>query len=231
MNDIRVVIAIPSTQEWSADFGMSLIFMTNYLAANGKIGDKYLQFRVHNKKGSILASMRESLLRDAIDGDATHLLFIDSDQTFPRDLFHRLYAQKKEVVACNIATKMLPSTSTARMKDPKSTAGIPLITKPDSTLCTRVWRVGTGIMLIDLSIFKKHKIPQPWFNQHWNEELQSYTGEDWAFCENLEKAGVGIYVDQSVSREIGHVGSLVYNHTLVEVSEELENEPAHSIAS
>ena len=220
MKEIRLVVAVPSTQTWDAEFGMSLVFFTNYLASHGAIGKKAIQFRVHNKRGSILANMREWLIQDAIKNDATHLLFIDSDQTFPRDLFHRLYAHEKKVVAANITTKMLPPSPTARLKGGK--AGIPLFTGEDDTDLVEVWRVGTGIMLLDLNLFKRKGMEGAWFNQYWKEELNSYVGEDWAFCEKLEKAGHRIYVDQGLSREVGHIGKLCYAHDMV-VPELLED--------
>jgi len=219
MKEIRLVVAVPSQQTWDADFGMSIVFLMNHLASHGQVEDKVISFRLHNKRGSILANMREWLIQDAIKNDATHLLFIDSDQTFPRDLFHRLMKHKKKVVAVNVATKMLPPTPTARLEG--GVAGVPLYTREDSTELVKVWRVGTGVMLIDLNVFKREGMESPWFNQRWDEELNAYVGEDWAFCEKLEKAGVGIYVDQEVSREIGHIGKLEYSHDMV-IPDELQ---------
>lgn len=214
MKDIRLAICIPSGGSWSADFGMHLVFLTNYLAAHGIIEGKTVQYYIQNKRGSILANMREWMVQAAIKQKATHILFLDSDQTFPRDLVHRLMKHGKQVVACNVATKMLPPSSTARLKG--GLHGVPLFTKEHDTDLVPVWRVGTGVMLINLNIFKREGMEAPWFNQRWNPELNGYVGEDWAFCEKLEASGVKIYVDQDVSREIGHVGSLTYDHSMVD---------------
>jgi len=211
MKKVRLVIAVPSQQTWDADFGMDLVFMMNYLTSHPEFATGTVEgFRLHNKRGSILANMREWLIQEAIKGEATHLLFIDSDQTFPRDLFHRLVNHGKKVVAANITTKTLPPSTTARVSD-----GVPLLTGEHDTDLVKVWRVGTGIMLIDLNVFKREGMAGPWFNQRWNEEQNAYVGEDWAFCEKLERAGVGIYVDQDVSREVGHIGRLTYGHDMV----------------
>lgn len=170
---------------------------------------------VHNKRGSILANMRQDMVTQAIENHATHLLFIDSDQTFPRDTFHRLMKHKKQVVAANIATKVIPSSPTARLKG-NGSLGIPIATMEASPELEEVWRVGTGIMLINLNIFKRKELKTgPWFTQRWNEETNAYVGEDWAFCEELEKAGVKLYIDHKVSLEIGHLGTLNYGHDLV----------------
>ena len=213
--DIRLVIAIPSGGTWDANFAMSMIFMTNFIASRGSVHGRKINYRIHNKRGSILANMRQGLIEEAIKGDATHVLFIDSDQTFPADTFHRLMWHKKQVVACNVATKMLPSTPTARLAG--GVAGVPLYTTKESTGLQEVWRVGTGVMLIDLNLFKREHMIAPWFTQFWNPKLGSYMGEDWGFCEKLEQAGVKLWVDQDLSKEIGHMGMLEYTHEAVEV--------------
>lgn len=211
MRKIKLVVAVPSTQTWDAGFGMDLVFLMNYLTSHMEFNGGILAgFRLHNKRGSILANMREWLVQEAIEGGATHLLFIDSDQTFPRDTFHRLVEHNKNVVACNITTKMLPPSTTARLAE-----GVPLYTKEHDRDLVKVWRVGTGIMLLDLNLFKRDGMTGPWFNQRWNKENNAYVGEDWAFCEKLEKAGVNIYVDQALSGEVCHIGKLSYGHDMV----------------
>lgn len=215
----RVLIAIPSLSSWEADFGMSLAFMMNYVTRHPSINGKDLQVQLHNKRGSILANSRQDLIQSALDNKATHVLFLDSDQTFPPDALHRLMKHEKQIVACNIATKVLPSTGTARLKGGK--LGVPLRTTPKTKDLVKVWRVGTGIMLINLNVFKRKGMERPWFSQYWNEELKAYVGEDWAFCEKLEASGVSLYVDQSLSRDVGHIGRLNYSHDLV-VDEGLE---------
>lgn len=214
MKEMRLVICVPSTQTWQAQFGMSLVFLTNYLASHGVIEGMDCSFMVHNKRGSILANMRQGMIEDAIKNKATHLLFIDSDQTFPRDLVHRLMKHKKKVIAANIATKTLPASPTARIKG-NGCYGEAVPTTADSPELQEVWRIGTGIMLLDLNVFKREGMEGPWFTQRWNEEFGNYIGEDWALCEEFEKAGVKIYVDHYVSMEIGHLGILDYDHTMV----------------
>lgn len=221
MKEIRLVICIPSRDTWHAKFGMHLVFLTNYLAANGSFEGKPMHYMVHNKQGSILANMRQWQLQTALDNKATHLLWVDSDQTFPRDTVHRLLAHKKQVVACNIATKQIPSTPTARLKN-NTFEGAPLYTDEGSTGLIEVWRVGTGLMLVDLNIFKRKELKEPpWFDQIWRPEVGAYSGEDWGFNERLQKAGVKLWVDQDLSKEIGHLGTLNYQHDLVVHKEDI----------
>jgi hypothetical protein len=167
---------------------------------------------VVNVKGSILPKQRLEILKAAKACEATHLLFVDSDQTFPPDLLHRMVARGKDIVACNIATKQIPANTTARKKsaDPQGEA---VYTDEDSVGLERVWRVGTGVMLLSAKAY--NQIPHGAFAMTYKPEVDAYQGEDWNMCEALEKAGVPIYVDHDLSKRIGHVGTFKYTHEVV----------------
>ena len=214
MKQFSIMIGVPSGREWCADFGMSLAALVAHAPSPFKNGDRIVKLRLFNAKGSILSRGRTTLAKQALECGATHLLFLDSDMTFPADTLHRLLAHDRAVVACNCATKMLPSTPTARMKN-ENRAGEPLYSVIDDIGLKRVWRVGTGVMLIRTKLFEQ--IPQPWFPVEWEPELQDYRGEDWAFCEALDRRDIPIYVDLSLSKQIGHIGDLTYEHKHVEI--------------
>ena len=214
MSGISVLIAIPSGSSWEALFGMSLAGLVAY--SNRPFSDgSYLEaLKICNTRGSILSRSRHKLVQEAQEYGVTHILFLDSDMSFPPDTLFRLLGRKRAIVACNCPTKMLPSTPTARLIG-NDFSGEPMYSVKDDTGVRQVWRVGTGVMLIDLRVFDK--MPQPWFPITWNEELNDYTGEDWAFCEKAQSLGIPVYVDMSLSREIGHVGSFEFKHTHVEI--------------
>lgn len=213
MKRINLFIFIPSTESWEAKFGMSLVFMTNYLASKPFPGVNEVAYTVWNKKGSLLANMRQAGIEEALRRGATHMLCLDSDQTFPRDLAHRLYGHHKHVVACNIATKGLESYPTARNYDKNGDPLEVVYTLPESKGLEAVARIGTGIMMLDMNLFKREGMKEgPWFDTHWSERTKAYIGEDWALCERLEAAGVKIYIDHDLSKDIGHVGR--YEYTL-----------------
>lgn len=167
---------------------------------------------VHLKADSILARGRHELLEQALQQRRTHVLFVDSDQTFPPDTLHRLLSWRKPVVACNVATKTFPSSPTARIFNPDNPKGEPLFTTGEDQGLRRVWRIGTGIMLIELREISH--LPRPFFLDTWKPEMQAFQGEDWYFCELLEKYDIKIYVDQGLSWEVGHVGDCEYRHEM-----------------
>lgn len=213
MKDLKLVVGIPSGDIWHAQFGMCLAMMMADFSHEFP-GYSSQAVRVQNTRGSILPQLRNRLMRDAKERGATHLLWIDSDQSFPPDTARRLLAHNLPVVACNIATKKLPSNPTARVKS--NELGGERVYSHNQTGLQRVWRIGTGVMLIRLSCLEG--IPQPWFNIEWNEEIQDHVGEDWYLCDKLEKHGVAVRIDHDLSREIGHIGEMIYDHDLVEMA-------------
>lgn len=216
MQNPTVLVGIPSLGDWKAEFGMSVAGLIAQSATPLRDGRRIDALRLWNAKGSILPRSRTTLVQQAREMNASHILFLDSDMVFPPRALHQLLQWDKSVVACNCPTKMLPSTSTARLPPtPEKRTGVPLYSTPDSVGLKKVWRVGTGIMLIKTKVFDN--LPQPWFPIQWDETLKDYRGEDWAFCDALDRAGIPIYVDEGLSRAIGHVGDLRFEHKHVEI--------------
>lgn len=210
---LNVMVIVPSMGTWEAEFGSSLVGLFNNFWAT-EWPYKSRDIALHSSMGSLLANNRLNSLKRAIEFGSTHALFVDSDQTFPQHTLRQLLSWAQPVVACNVATKTLPASPTARLEGNK-----PLFTTPDDKGLVKVWRVGTGIMLIDLSILER--VPQPWFGSRWEESQGKNVGEDWFFCEQLEAAGIPLFVDQGLSLHIGHVGRLTYDHYAVPTPREV----------
>lgn len=221
---LLVGIAIPSGNEWKADFAMSLINLQRACMEHPNVkGYSGIGIKVFNRRGSNLLSLRQGLVEEAINQQCSHILFLDSDMYFPAMLLHMLARHRRSVVTCNCATKAIPSSPTARLKDGTETGKV-LYTTKDNKELVKVWRVGTGIMLIDLKVFSKLK--KPWFNFTYtgndSKSGRAWHGEDWYLCQLLEKANVDIFVDQEASWHIGHIGSFIYSHLEVEQIDEPE---------
>ena len=211
MARLDVLIGICSTETWNSDFGMSMLGLV------GDFSHKYEDFdeqtmRPLKKEGSILPNMRHEIMRSAFEMGMTHLFFVDTDQVFPHYTLRQLVSWKKPVVACNIPVKKFPSTPTARQYN-NDAAGKLVYSVGVAKKLEKIWRVGTGIMLIDLEPFKH--IPAPWFPMKWKGEEAGYQGEDWGFCQICEQYNIPIYVDHELSREIAHVGKMRYTHDLI----------------
>lgn len=210
---LRVLVVVPSGSHWVADFATSLISLVALFANKPVPGYASHELQVANIKGSILPKSRLNGLKAAKAAKATHLLFLDSDHTFKPDLLHRLLACDKDVVAANCVTKCIPAMSTARLFKEGDPQGEPVYSDADSVGLQKVWRIGTGVMLLSAKAFEQ--IPHDAFAMMYKEEADTYQGEDWTMCEALEKAGVPIYIDHGVSKTIGHVGMFNFTHDYV----------------
>jgi hypothetical protein len=151
--------------------------------------------------------------------DCTHALFLDTDQTFPMDTAHRLMRWNKPVVACNIPLKVIPSFPTARARG-ATPFGVPIFSNSKSNPqgLEKVWRVGSGIMMIDLSILVG--IEKPWFEIRYSDKHSQFVGEDWYFVKKCEDAGVDVFIDHDLSRHVGHVGTFQYTHAHIPAVEQ-----------
>lgn len=201
-----VLVAVPSMGTWDEQFAMCLMGMV----INGL---QHTPVNVHSHVSSMLFQSRQRLAEKAIAGGFTHLLMVDSDQTFPHDLLRRWLGHRRSVIAANIATKAEPPQETACQRG--------FVPTSQARGLERVWRVGTGIMMVKTSVFDL--IPKPWFPTRWIPELDKWQGEDWGFCELLERAGIDIWIDHDVSREVGHRGPKEY--TLPRYKENLIETP------
>lgn len=227
MSSFRLAIAVPSGHTWPANFGMCLLNLTLHMVTHRIPGFDHNVVKVFNKRSSLLPKSRQEMIDDALAVGCTHLLFVDSDQEFPSNLVHMLARHGKNVVACNVATKVIPSSPTARNRNPDYEGGDVVFTNSDSTGLQQVWRIGTGVMLINLQIMKH--IPKPWFHIEWYPKLNDFKGEDWFFCEQLEKAGVPIWIDHDASQAVGHIGH--YTYSMADVTDEVREETAEMRAA
>lgn len=213
MSSFRVVVGIPSGSTWVAQFAVDVVnLVSNFTKKQvGLYGSQSLQ--VVNVRSSVLPQNRLDLVRAAKELKASHLLFLDSDHTFPSDLIHRLASHHQQIVAANCVTKTIPATSTARAFSEKEPRGIPVYSDPGSHGLEQVWRVGTGIMLVHMPVFDR--VPEDCWEMRFLPGPKRYQGEDWAFCEACEKANIPIFIDHDVSKLVGHVGNYEYTTAVI----------------
>lgn len=211
-NHLKVLVGVPSGQHWFAQFGVALGSMMVKFAMQPVKGYRSQELRVLSVRSSILPKNRLDLVKMAKKANVDFLLMLDCDHTFPSDLLHRLIPHNKPVVAANCVTKQIPAQPTARLKKEGDSQGEPLYTDDKKGL-ERVWRVGTGVMLIRKDVLEK--VPHSAWAMVYKEEADTFQGEDWGFCEACEMLNIPIYVDHDVSREIGHIGPFEYTHEVV----------------
>jgi hypothetical protein len=211
---LKVVVAVPSTGQWLADFGISLCgLMTASLQY--RIGQTSRQeVQLFASTGSMLPRMRMEAVLHAIEVQADYLFMVDSDHKFPRSALHRLLEHGKEIVAANCVTKTIPTKPTARRESDNPAGDI--VISHGKTGIEKVWRVGTGMMLVHMGVFRN--IGPAVFDMKWRSDVKTFQGEDWSMCEAMEKAGYEIWIDHDLSNEVTHIGQLHYLHSMSEAA-------------
>jgi hypothetical protein len=189
---------------------MSLVSMVKHTMLwrpEEELGISSLQLATYSKEISMLVTSRHQLVVQALKDECTHLLFLDADMVFPPDTLVRLLTPGKEVIAANATTRSFPVKTVAHDLDWKEVSSL----KKDGL--QKIQHVGCAVMLIDLSIMEK--LQPPLFMMEWIPELGDYCGEDIYFCARLQEAGVELWVDHTLSKQIGHEGKLVYGHKML----------------
>jgi hypothetical protein len=184
-----VAIGVPSGDMVHADFAMRLATLCLNPGA---------RCCIVNAKSSLVMIGRNQIVEASRLAKATHLLFLDSDLTFPHDTLARLLAHGKDIVG-GVYVQRVP---------PHHPLGMTLEGKHEAVTqgLRRMKIMPTGCLLLRLDIFDK--LQKPWFNTR--AEGEKILGEDYYFCERAREAGFEIWCDGDLSRELAHIGQKAY---------------------
>lgn len=144
---------------------------------------------------------REWFLEASIKQGATHVLWLDTDMSFPAEAALRLFMHDRPIVGCNYVVRQASGLFTARRNDRR------VETLERSTGLEVVDEIGFGCVLMRTDIVTR--LHRPWFRHGLNVQLGD-VGEDIMFCRALRDAGHTIYIDHDLSKELGHVGTHTY---------------------
>jgi len=152
--------------------------------------------------------LRNQAVRDARHLDATHLLFLDADMTFPNDLLPRFLAHVAapwQIVGGLYILKTPPFAPVALVHERREADGLWWfdhvdLTGTETTLCP-VDVIGMGCTLIPMEAFDG---PEPWFYYRDDPEGEGRVSEDVAFCQDVRARGFTIWLDPTV--HCGHLG-------------------------
>jgi len=200
---INLSICVPPRDTVNSGFAYDLTLMAARWYADAPAGSA---FNLHFLQGTLIADQRCKLVELALSRKADYVLFLDSDMRFPANLIDRLLAHDKDIVACNYAQRRLPVRTVAF----KDWAALDYVYSLGKEGLETVDAVGMGAMLIKAEVFKR--LPYPWFQIHYLPSAKMWAGEDMFFCHLAKEHGYKIWVDHSLSGDIGHEGSLVFRH-------------------
>ena len=188
---MKIGICVPARDQVHTFFAQSLSKLTCRLTK------LEIPFDLHIVCGSVIAQQRIDLANLALEKDATHLLWLDSDMQFPANTADVLMTHNKDIVAAQYSTRYAPYRSVA-FTDPEN---IHTRLNQNSGL-HKIWAVGMGCMLVKAEVFKE--LPKPWFAHEYNKSEDNYCGEDIYFCNQAMHHGIDVWLDADI--KLVHLG-------------------------
>lgn len=206
---IRVGIGVPSPGEWKSGFGHALVQMIGYFErCHAHLPDDVRPEIVLVAVDGHLPEVRHRIAGEAVLEKCTHLLWLDSDMIFPPDTLHRLLRHNVAVVGVNYPRRTWPHIPTSHAGG-EAKAGI-VWSEEGKTGIEEVKHVGLGVCLMDIRVFDAIEPPYFMFEPDPKTRL-NVRGEDVFFFEKLRReAGIPTYIDHDLSREVGHVGEMIF---------------------
>lgn len=189
---MKLGICIPARDQVHTGFARSLCYLTNRLTANS------IDFELHIVCSSVIAESRTALAKEALEKNASHLLWLDSDMHFPPSVFETLLSHNKDIVAGQYSTRYSPYQTVA-FTDPDD------IQKRlnENNGLHQVWAVGMGCMLVNADVY--NNLPKPWFDHEYNKRLDTFSGEDIYFCNQAMHHGYEVWIDAGI--KLAHYGT------------------------
>lgn len=188
----RVMIGIPCMDTLKVETVMSLFASAHSTDAAATL---------HIYKTSLVHDARNKIAEKAIEDGYDYLMFIDSDIRFEPTAIQKLIDQDKDIIGGLYFQKRPPHLPTLSEKKGK------LLRYPrvwSKSKPFQIFGVGTGFMLIKVSVLEKLKAPYFYYGK-LHEQMM---GEDIYFCWKAQQSGFEVWCDPTV--DIGHVGEYVY---------------------
>ena len=125
---MKVAICIPSTDEWRADFGMSVAGLLAYAARTPAPNGEPIELKIFNMRFAYVTYSRNCLFREALAWKADWILHIETDMLFPADALHELMAHDKDCVSLNVVHRRVKDGARGTQYA-KAVESIPLVEK------------------------------------------------------------------------------------------------------
>src|SRR3990167_5756236 len=195
---VKVLVAVPCGDQVAAGFAQDLALLMGFTTFAKPDMELALAFL----RGTYLPRARAVLVQHALDRQATHLLWLDSDMRFPKDTLLRLLAHDKPIVAANYPTRTAPILPTALDGETRE----PIFEHDglvEAAFC------GMGVMLTDIGVFLA--LTMPWFAVGYIRATDGYAVEDTFFCQRAREAKFAVWIDGALSEQVRHAGGFEYD--------------------
>lgn len=199
----KIAICVPTRDLTASEMAHSWVKMVAHFCTHF-VGTGQADIINLTDLGTLLPEMRNNLAQVACDMGATHVLWLDSDMTFPVDMIERLYQHGKPIVGAGYSQRKEPA------KPVCSRDGYWVYTEEDSTGLEEVDFLGMGALMVETEVYRH--LPKPWHCLGWNDAKGTIVGEDVYFCRKAKSIGASTWIDHDLTKEIGHIGYRTFTY-------------------
>lgn len=201
---MKLLIATPCyTGMMSAEYVVSLVELQQQLT---QVSIEY-GFVTHAYDGNV-AQARNILCQYAIDNEFTHILFIDDDMQFNSGHILQMILSPED----GIIGALCPRKNLTSGKGERNCYSPLAKRKHGTSVIHKAHRVGTGIMLIPVSVLNALDVGTidgaKTFFEYKVLHNDGYISEDYAFCDLVHDAGFDVNV--AMWTDVSHVGRWIY---------------------
>jgi hypothetical protein len=222
---MKVAICIPSTDDWRADFAMSVAGLVAYAAKTPAPNGEPIDIRIFNMRFAYVTFSRNCMFREALAWKADWILHVETDLYFPKDALHQLLVHDKDCVSLNVVQRRArkPDVINAALRQGKQIPGMNMLhgvhMGDQYKALVKVDFTSFSFMLIRAAALRK--IPPPWAAFEGDLDLlapgdcevtirqcekSAYNPDDGVFCKKLREHGSEVFSDTKLSRQVRHVG-------------------------
>lgn len=245
---MKVALCIPSTDDWRADFAMSVAGLVQHAALHPAPNGQKIELRIFNMRFAYVTLSRNCMFREALAWKADWVLHIESDIYFPCDMLHELLKHDADCVGLNIVQRRALSPQPATPPNTRGQlAGMAWTGKTQHGFIpfnrVEVSALSFSFMLIRSELLRR--MPTPWAEIEGQLDLgdpnheaslltltlerrkppMAHTPDDVVFCRKVRETGAKVYADMVASAKARHVGQARFGFNGAEFQEWMFTSP------
>ena len=188
----RVFIGMATVEYMLSDCAFSFTQVVKHTSAS-------IDTLFANGRSNSLANSLMGFVRTARAVNASHIMLMEHDHTWPEDTVLRLLAHDKPIVGATYAGRTPPHRIFGVELDMTPID----ISRPE---VREVMRLPLGAILIRTDVFNGWE--EPLFADPWQPERGFFGTCDYAFCNRARQSGASIWLDPQLSLELTPIANV-----------------------
>ena len=181
---MTIFICMPARDTCHADTAICL-------AALARATPRNVPLAFASFHGSSISQLRNLHTEHALAQGASGILWVDSDMRFPPDTATQLLAHNKPIVGATYRRRGKPYQPLGEFTGTEGLVPAKLLPG--------------GMMLVRRAVYER--LRRPWYSEHYAADGE-FSTDDTYFCRAAIAAGIKIWCDLDLTKEVSHLGSV-----------------------